>query len=178
MTDPAGAGTGVNATAGSAAALMKLVQDQLTEERSTKSSLETRAIGVITSSGALATLLFALAALVTKPAAYELPSLARLVLLATLVAFIAAAVLAIVASSPGTYQEVTVESLKAAASKEAMGAPADEGEPRIAQVLVDIISTARTKNAVKAQFLKAAVTLEAGAALLLAVGVAIVLLQG
>lgn len=156
---------------------MKLVQDQLTEERSTKSSLEARAIGVITSSGALATLIFALAALVTKPAQYELPELARLVLSATLVAFIVAAVLAIIAARPGTYQEVTLESLRAVATEEAMGAPAEQGEPEIAKVLVSIIAKAREKNANKARFLKAAVTIEAVAAVLLAAAVAIVLLE-
>jgi hypothetical protein len=177
------AASGVNADvaaagATSAAAVMKLVQDQLTEERSTKSSLEARAIGVITSSGALATLLFALAALVTRPAAYQLPDLARLVLTATLVAFMVAAVLAIIAARPGTYQEVTIDSLRAAATQEAMGAPAEQGESAIANVLVDIIAKARHKNGNKARFLKAAVTVEAIAAVLLAAAVAIVLLEG
>lgn len=154
---------------------MKMVEDQLAEERSTKSSLETRAIAVITSSGALVTLLFALAALVTKPAEYELPNAARAVLLLTVLAFITAAVLAIVAATPGTYQEITVESLKAATTETAMGAPASQGEPRIAQVLVQIIETARTKNAAKARYLKAAVTTEAIAAVLLATAIVIVL---
>jgi hypothetical protein len=157
---------------------MKLVEDQLAEERSTKSSLEARAIGVITSAGALATLLFALAALVTQPLTYELPDAARVVLVATLAAFIAAAVLAILAARPGTYQEVTVESLRAAAAPGAMAAPAEQGEAAIAAVLVDIIATARTKNARKATLLRRAVTVEAVAAVLLAVAVAIVLLAG
>lgn len=185
MTSQAAHGAAPGATADiapggstSAAAVMKLVQDQLTEERSTKSSLEARAIGVITSSGALATLLFALAALVTKTAGYELPDTARLVLGATLVAFVVAAVLAIIAARPGTYQEVTTDSLRAAATKEAMAAPAEEGESAIAKVLVDIIAMARGKNGAKARFLKRAVTAEAIAAVLLAVAVAIVLLEG
>ena len=157
---------------------MKLVQDQLTEERATKSSLEARAIAVITSSGALATLIFGLAALVTKSATYELPQPARLVLGATLVAFLAAAVLAIVAARPGTYQEVTIDSLRAAAGVQAMNAPAVQGEPAIASVLVDIIAAAREKNAEKARFLRTAVTAEAVAAVLLAVAVAIILVEG
>lgn len=157
---------------------MKLVQDQLTEERSTKSSVEARAIGVITSSGALATLIFALAALVTKPSAYVLPDLARLVLGATLVAFIGSAVLAIIAARPGAYQEMTVQSLRLAATREAMGSPAEEGESEIASKLVDIIEKAREENGRKVRFLRGAVTLEAVAAVLLAIAVAIVLLEG
>jgi hypothetical protein len=155
---------------------MKLVQDQLVEERSTKSSLETRAIGVITSSGALATLLFALAALVTKTATYTLPDLARLGLVLTLLAFICAALFSILAASPGTYQEVTIPSLRDAAGH--MGSPAREGEPAIASVLVDIIETARDKNADKAKHLKRAVTAEAVGAVLLGLVVGVVLLTG
>ena len=157
---------------------MKLIEDQLAEERSTKSSLESRAIGVITSSGALATLLFALAALVSKPTGYRLPDLARYVLLATLVAFMAAAVLAILAARPGTYHEVDVDSLKLAAAPEAMAAPAEDGGPKIAAVLVEIIATARQRNAEKARSLKAAVGLEAAAAVLLAIAVGVVLVVG
>lgn len=157
----------------SAPAVMKLVQDQLTEERSTKTSLETRAIGVITSSGALATLLLGLAALVTKPAEYVPPALVRVILGVSLVAFIASAVLAIVAARPGTYHEVDIESLRSAASKDAMGAPAEEGEPTIAGVLVDIIDIARENNGSKAKFLRRAVTLEGIAAALLAVALSI-----
>lgn len=157
---------------------MKLVEDQLTEERTTKSSLETRAIGVITSSGALATLIFALAALVTKSQTYVLPGLAQAALGLTLVAFATSSVLAIVASRPRTYQEVTIESLRDIATKNAMGSPAEQGEPEIARVLVDIIAKARTENGHKARFLRSAVTLEATAAILLAVAVAVVLLAG
>lgn len=174
--EPASAAARPSAT--SAAATMKLVQDQLTEERSTKSSLEARAIGVITSSGALAALLFALAALVTKPAAYA-PALAvRFLLGATLVAFMVAIVQAILASRPGSYQEVSLESLHDVATKTAMEAPADEGEPEIARMLVTIIERARERNAKKARFLKNAVTAEAAAAVLLTGAVALILLLG
>ena len=162
----------------SAAAVMKLVEDQLVEERATKSSLEARAIGVITSSGALAALLFALAAVVTKPANYA-PALAiRILLGATLVAFMVAIVRAILASRPGTYQEVSIESLRDVATITAMGAPADEGEPAIALMLVTIIEKAREQNAQKARFLKQGVTAEALAAALLTAAVALILLLG
>jgi hypothetical protein len=157
---------------------MKLIQDQLAEERSTKSSLEARAIGVITSSGALATLLFALAALVTKASDYELPTPARGALGLTLVAFVAASVLAILAARPDTYQEVTVGSLRAAAAPQAMAAPAGEGDPAIAAVLVDIIERARTKNATKAKYLRAAVACQVVGAVLLALAVGTVLFVG
>lgn len=168
----------VTPPATSAAATMKLVEGQLAEERATKSSLEGRAIGVITSSGALATLLFALAALVTKPADYAPAVVIRILLVATLVAFMVAIVQAILASRPGTYQEVSLESLRDVATMTAMGAPADEGEPEIARMLVTIIEKAREQNAEKARFLKKGVTAEAVAAVLLTVAVALILLLG
>jgi hypothetical protein len=178
--DPAAAPGALTPVPGSTSsdAVMKLVQDQLAEERSTKTSLEARAIGVVTSSGALVTLLFALAALVTTPTGYELPDPARVALFATLVAFIGAAVLGIIASRPEAYQEVTVDSLRAAATPSQMGAPAAAGEAEIASVLVEIIATSRTENGKKAQHLRQAVTLEAFAAVLLAVAVTIILVQG
>lgn len=162
----------------SAASVMKLIQDQLAEERSTKSSLEARAIGVITSSGALATLLFALAALVTNASDYELPSPARWALGLTLLAFVAAAVLAILVVRPATYLEVTIESLQAAAAPAAMSAPAVEGDPEIAAVLVDIIASARAKNAAKAGHLRDAVACQVVGAVLLAAAVGTVLIVG
>ncbi|MGJ7442151.1 hypothetical protein [Aquipuribacter sp. MA13-6] len=162
----------------SAAAVMTLIEGQLAEERSTKASLEARAIGVVTSSGALTTLLFALSALVTRPTDYELPGPARYVLLATLLAFLLAAVLAILAARPGTYHEVTVESLEEAATAGSMASPVDEGSPKIATVLVDIIRKARVRNGKKATFLKAAVTCQVAAAVLLSIGVGVVLLHG
>ena len=165
-------------TATSAAAVMKLIGDQLTEERSTKSSLEARAIGVITSSGALVTLLFALTALVTAPTGYALPETSRYVLVLTLVGFALAAILAIIASRPQTYEEVLVSSLRDAATPEAMSSPAGEGEAAIAAVLINILEAARVKNGSKAQLLKWAVGAEAVAAVLLAVAAGSVLIIG
>lgn len=162
----------------SAAAAMKLIEDQLAEERATKSSLEARAIGVITSSGALATLLFALAALVTKPANYAPAEAIRILLVATLAAFMVAIIQAILASRPGTYQEVSLESLYDVATRTAMGAPAEEGGPEIARMLVTIVDKAREQNAVKARFLRRGVTAEAVAAGLLALAIALILLLG
>ncbi|WP_139025187.1 hypothetical protein [Paenarthrobacter nitroguajacolicus] len=133
---------------------------------------------MITSSGALVTLIFALAALVTKPDDFDLPVPVRLILGVVLAAFAAAAVLALITARPGAYHEVTLESLSAAASDKAMGASALEGEPEIARGLVQIISKSREENARKARFLRAAVTFEAVAALMLTVGVSVVLFVG
>ena len=63
-------------------------------------------------------------------------------------------------------------------TREALSAPSIEGRPVIASALVDIIERARLMNRSKAQFLRRAVTLEAVAAVLLAVAVGIVLFEG
>jgi hypothetical protein len=63
-----------------------LIIEQLAEERSRKTSLEQRGISVITSSGALVTLLFGLAALTTKPQGYQVPDGATFSFILALVA--------------------------------------------------------------------------------------------
>lgn len=157
------------------ATVMQLVEDQLTEERSTKTSLEGRAISVITSSGALATLLFALAALVTDAETFVLPGLPRWLLVAALLAFLAAAMFALRTARPDAYQEVTVDSLRDAIAPAAMSAPVDAGEASVAAVLVDIIEAARKRNGEKARYLRNAVWCQAAGAVILAIAVVIVL---
>ena len=69
----------------------QLIMDQLAEERNRKASLEARGVTVITTSGTLATLLFALTAGLTAAAKFKLPQSAKLPLLLALVAFVIAA---------------------------------------------------------------------------------------
>jgi hypothetical protein len=162
----------VDPPASAAAATMKLIQDQLAEERATKSSLESRANTVITSAGTLTTLLFALGALVTKSTNYEVPGLTRVLLVLAVACFLVAIVFALNAAAPASYAEVELESLEAIATEQAFSAPATEAEPKIAKALVRVISRAREGNATKALNLKRAVKAELAAAVVLACAVA------
>jgi hypothetical protein len=164
-------------TPATAAALtMKLIDDQLTEERATKTSLESRANGVIASAGTLTTLLFALAAVITQAKDYQLPGLAKASLVLAAVAFLISIIYALRAASPGTYQEVETQSLYDLTTAEALYAPVTEAEPRIANATVQVIDGARQGNAAKAKDLKFAVQAELAAAILLAAAVTTILL--
>lgn len=158
------------------AAAMKYIGDQLAEERATKSALEDRANTVITSAGALTTLLFALSALATKAAAtYELPGFAKVLLVVGTFFFLVAIVFALRTAAPAAYAEVTVESLYAVATPEAFSAPAAEAEPIIAKAMVEVIEGARTGNGNKANNLRRAVQAELVAAIVVAIAVVVVL---
>ncbi len=159
-------------------AVLDLINDQLTQERGAKASLETRAIGVVTTSGTLTTLLFALAALVTKSDAFALPRAARYILLAAVVAFVVAIVEALLVARPASYQEVTIDSLEAITTAENMSAPKSEADPKIAAGLVKIIGDARRGNASKASLLQQAVIWEVAGTVVVAVAVAVVLIGG
>lgn len=158
------------------AAILTLIEDQLEEERTTKTSLETRAVSVVTTSGTLTTLLLGLAAVVTGRQSYELPIFARGLLVLAVLAFLTAVVLAIVAARPRAYHEVTVQSLRVIASPAHLGAAAGAAEPSIAAALIDIIDTARQRNGEKAARLTQAVMAEVVAAGLVALAVAVILL--
>jgi hypothetical protein len=155
---------------------MKYIGDQLAEERATKSALEDRANTVITSAGALTTLLFALSALATKAAAtYELPGFAKVLLVVATFFFLVAIVFALRTAAPAAYAEVTVESLYDVATPEAFSAPAAEAEPIIAKAMVEVIEGARTGNGNKAKNLRRAVQAELAAAIVVAIAVVVVL---
>lgn len=155
----------------------KVLEDQLAEERTTKMRLEDRAQSVITSSGTLTTLLFALAALVTQVEGFTLAAGATWLLLAAVIAFLVAIAAALIASGPGTYQEVTEASLGAMAKADALGAPETDAAPSIANALVEIIKGARAGNKSKAESLRVAVVAELIAGVFVAIAVAVVLID-
>ncbi|MER6975133.1 hypothetical protein ABT304_29005 [Nocardioides sp. NPDC000445] len=161
--------------ASASSAALKLIEDQLAEERATKAALEARANTVITSAGTLTTLLFALGALATKSNTYDLPDLAKGLLVMAVFCFLLAILFALRAAAPATYSELSVKSLQAVATVEAFNAPATEAEPKIAAALVEVIDGARTGNKKKADHLNRAVRVELAAATVLAIAVIVVL---
>ena len=84
------------------AVLFDVCKDLLEEEATRKASIEARGAAVITTSGAIVTLVFALAAVVTKPATYALPSIGLIPLLVALALFCAAIVVAVATFSPSS----------------------------------------------------------------------------
>ena len=90
-------------------AFAKLLEEQLVEERARKTSLEARGAAIITTSGALVTLLFGLAALVTGQDGFELGDQPRNLLGLGVLAFFAAALAGLAVNFPWRYTEVTAK---------------------------------------------------------------------
>ncbi len=137
-----------------------LIADQLSEERSRKSTLEARGIAVISSSGVLVTLLLALIASVTATTKFRLPGPARLPVLLALVAFISAAICGLMTNVPLRYKEPTVSGLVKLLSANYWAGSAEIGQLRVAEALVTTLAAARSANALKVYFLLSAIFFE------------------
>lgn len=160
------------------AAYSQLISDQLAEERTRKSSLEARGVTVITTSGTLATLLFALTAGLTSVASFKLPGGAKLPLLLALVAFIVAAVCGLTTNMPLKYREATPQGLARLVDARYWTAPPVVGQLRVAAAQVTLLGAARLANNLKVRLLIAAVAAELAAVIFLAWAVACILYSG
>lgn len=143
------------------AAYGEFVKDELAAQDARKASFEQRGQTVITTSGALVTLLFALAALSTQQAAtFTLPDTARSWLLVGLALFFASAVAALATNAPLVYQVVPVEKVRDRLTREA--APtADRATKAIALTRLEALDSAKSQNAIKGWALATALALEA-----------------
>jgi hypothetical protein len=129
-----------------------LIDAQLREERALKASIELRAAAVITSSGVLVTLLFGFRALVDQRGA-DFGDFARWLIAGSLAAFVGAAVAAILANRPRSYEEADVNALDRLTSEEFWLAALTLGTRRSAELNVSVLRRARTANASKARAL-------------------------
>ena len=153
-----------------------LISEQLENERAIKTSLEQRAMTVVTTAGTLVTLLFALGALVTRSETYEPPDASIAFLLFALLAFLLASVAAIATIRVRTYEEVKVEALRPLLDENFWSAKSSIGERRTAEVRVKILEAARTQNAKKAEALQWAMRFEVAAVGSVAIAVGIILI--
>ncbi len=148
----------------------ELIREQLTEERAVKASLESRATGVTTSSGTLATLLLALSAFVSDADDFELPWIAGFLIGAAIVLFAVAIGLAVRISTPARYREAETEWLKSLPQKKFWADPEPYGAMLTARSKVGIIEVARVLNGDKAVRLRWAINFQTAA--IVATGVA------
>ena len=120
-----------------------------------KTSLEQRALAVITTSGVLATLLFGLTAFLSQTQAASLASNARGPLVAAMASFVVAAVLALLVNVPLFYLDVelgeTSEQLRVLWSKTEIDA-----DILIASTRLKVVRRAKLVNTIKAWLLVAA----------------------
>ncbi|BCB76954.1 hypothetical protein GCM10022251_76020 [Phytohabitans flavus] len=163
------------AEGGAGSAYAGLISDQLAEERSRKASLEARGVSVITTSGVLVTVLFALSAGLRSVGDARLPGVARVTLLLALVTFVLAALFGLATNLPLRYKEPTPEGLAQLVDREYWAAPAVIGELRVAESKVRVLAAARAANRIKVTLLLVGAFLELLAVAFLAVAVANVL---
>ncbi len=149
-----------------------LITALLNEERQRKQSIEQRGLSVVTSSGTLATLLFALAALVTKSDTFRLPESVKPFLIIAIVSFSAAGILGIFTNKPLRYAEPGTEWLsKVTAPSVWDGTTRGLAARRSAEARVNSIISFRDKNKEKVQLLTAAVSFQVVAVSALAIAV-------
>jgi hypothetical protein len=135
------------------------IERQVTDQNVRKASLEQRGIAVITTSGALVTLLFALVATITKTEGYVLPSAARYPLYGAIALFVLAAIAAITANVPLSYQTANVDALQAAVRDFWDDSEATAGR-RIAATDLKVLRAAKRANQLKAYILMWALIVE------------------
>jgi hypothetical protein len=127
-----------------------------------KASLESRGVGVITTSGTLVTLLFGLVAVLTGSKTFVFPAAGRGYLAAAAILFVLATSLGIVVNLPLFYRapQLTTKDLQ-----KVWNWSSSDAKAKIAVTRLVTIASAKKANAIKAWLLFAAGVIEFGALL-------------
>lgn len=156
-----------------------VIGELLQQERDRKASLEQKALSVITSSGALVTLLFGFASLAKTQSAAPVPVATRVLLLAALAAFLAATLGGLRVNRLVNYSPLGVSNdLRRMVSDELWNQDAPVGRQAIAEFRVDEIDRWREENGRKARRLQRAIAAESCGVAFLAVSIAVLLFRG
>lgn len=156
------------------AAYGEFVKDELGAQDKRKASFEQRGLAVITTSGTLVTVLFALAALSTKSAAtFTLPHTASVWLSVALVLFFLSALAGLLTNAPLVYQATPVENIRKRLREEPRSAAAAAKD--IAFTRLDALEAAKKLNGIKGWSLAAGLSFEALAVGCVAVAVGLIL---
>ena len=156
-----------------------VIDEVLEFERGRKASLEQKALGVITSSGVLVTLLFGFASLTKSQQSAGLPLLARVVLLAAMAAFLVAILESLRINRPVNFSPLGVKKdLQRMVTDELWSDSAAVGRRAIAEFRVGEIDRWREENGRKARALQRAIIAESAAVALLATSVGVLLFRG
>jgi hypothetical protein len=153
------------------------IKDVTLAQEARKSSIEQRGLAVITTSGTLVTLLFAIISLSTKARqTYQLPDSAHLPLLASLVLFSLAALGGLFTNLPASYVNVLPTELTKSIDH-FWNEDAWSASGRVSRTYVKFLETARERNGKKARILFFAVLLESLAMISLGVSVGIIVIK-
>ena len=153
----------------------EFINDELDAQDKRKASFEQRGLAVITTSGTLVTLLFALAALSTREtASFTLPATGRTWLSIALALFFLSALAALVSNAPFIYQAVEADRIRERL-REKPPRSADAAARDVAFTRLDALESAKAKNSLKGWALAVAMALEALAIGCVAIAVWIIL---
>ena len=157
---------------GGSSVYLAFMKEHVAGQDARKASLEQRGIAVITTSGTLASLLLAFAALVTASTDFALSPCARDFVVAATIAF--AAVAAVVTNIPLLYAGVNVDDMRTLVTDK-WGDGQVTAEQRIAATLVNLLASAKERNKVKGWVLFGAMAVEVVAVILLTIAAAVIL---
>jgi hypothetical protein len=152
-----------------------LIHDQLVDEDARKTSCEQRGITVITTSAALASLLFGLTSVVTRATHTSIPEWARNALYGALGFFALAAVAAIFTNLPLAYKGINTDDLRKLVERPHWEGPKPQAARGAAKAHLDQIDAARAANNLKARALQIALILEVAAVISVAISVALII---
>jgi hypothetical protein len=159
------------------AVYLPLLEKLLIQENSRKSSLEQRGSAVITTSGVLVSLIFALAAVVVDAQGFALPGVSRMFLIVALTLFVLAAVAGIISNWPLSYQQIRIEDMHRLVSVKNWHGPPEIAAQRVAESRVAILERARRLNRRKARAVLVAMILQILAVIGLAASVTVILIE-
>jgi nitrate reductase NapE component len=160
-------------SAGGRAVYADYIREQLAGQEARKTSLEQRGLSVVTTSGALVTLLFGLTTLAVERESFTLPAASRALLVVAIVFFVVAAVAAIVTNMPLSYEGVTAGALRGAV-RERWGDSEEAATQMTSLTRIKVLESARRRNNVKAIALFAGMVSEIVAVALVGAAVAFV----
>jgi hypothetical protein len=150
------------------------IKSLLDHEQDRKSALESKASAVITTSGALVTLLFGLVAVVTKVTSFELPQNSRDWLIAAVLLFVIATGLGVLtANIPVPYGQATFRTDQL---QQAWKHPASAARQNVAEAQLKLIPVAKKRNDLKVNLVISATVTELLALAALAVAVILILI--
>lgn len=133
------------------------VEGEVKAERERRNALDARGIAVLTTSGTLVTLVFAIGAVVTGATGFSPPAETVVIVTIGLVAFVAAALFGLLANRLKKYDVVTTGQLWSWRNNAAAWAASDQDARRaITKGNIVTIDTLRAGNDTKAKWIEAA----------------------
>lgn len=157
--------------------LAAFVEAELKAEDSRKTSIETREISVISTSGVLVTLLFALAAVITRQGGYSIPLVGLVAILASLVLFVAAASLGLLANAVKSYDRAKLADVENTVNSELETITERAARKLVSGSNLQVWKSARSKTNEKARLLRWAIIAEVAAVSALALSIAVILID-